>query len=340
MIVNLEKFIERERPEWERLEAILRQIAADPWRALPLAEVRELERLYQRASADLARLATFSAEPEARRYLETLVARGYSEIHGAQAERAIFSPGRWLSRTFPQTFRRHLVAMWFAIALTVVGAAFGGLAVAFDPEAKSVIMPFSHLQGDPAERVAQEERPGAQDRLKGKKATFAGTLMTHNIQVSFFAMALGFTAGVGTIILVFYNGVILGAVAIDYILAGQATFLFGWLLPHGVIEIPAILVAAQAGFVLASALIGRGQRERLAGRMRIAVPDVMTLCVGFMLMLVWAGMVESFLSQYHEPVIPYRWKIAFGAIEAAALLAYLCLAGRGSPGAKGQGATP
>ena len=62
--------------------------------------------------------------------------------------------------------------------------------------------------------------------------------------------------------------------------------------------------------------------------MRAAAPDVVTLCFGASLMLVWAGMVEAFLSQYHEPVIPYAAKIAFGAIEFAALLWYVAQAGR------------
>ena len=71
--------------------------------------------------------------------------------------------------------------------------------------------------------------------------------MTHNTQVSIFTLALGMTWGVGTIIMLFYNGVILGAVAVDYIHAGQTKFLLGWLMPHGVVEIPAILIAGQAG---------------------------------------------------------------------------------------------
>ena len=64
--------------------------------------------------------------------------------------------------------------------------------------------------------------------------------MTHNIKVSILTFAMGMTYGLGTIILLFYNGVILGAVAFDYILAGESIFLVGWLLPHGSIEIPAI----------------------------------------------------------------------------------------------------
>ena len=64
--------------------------------------------------------------------------------------------------------------------------------------------------------------------------------------------------GVGTIVMLFYNGVILGAVTVDYIRAGQTKFLAGWLLPHGAVEIPSILIAGQAGLVLALALIGWG----------------------------------------------------------------------------------
>jgi uncharacterized membrane protein SpoIIM required for sporulation len=124
-------------------------------------------------------------------------------------------------------------------------------------------------------------------------------------------------------------------VAVDYIHAGQTEFLLGWLLPHGVIEIPAVLVGAQAGLVLADALLGRGRRDPLAGRMRAAAPDIVTLALGAALMLVWAGTVEAFFSQYHEPVIPYAAKIGFGVAEGAALLWYFALCGR-APRAAGK----
>ena len=89
--------------------------------------------------------------------------------------------------------------------------------------------------------------------------------------------------------LLFYNGVILGAVALDYIPGGQTVFLLGWLLPHGVIEIPAILVGGQAGLVIAHALIGWGDRSSRAERLRHVSRDVVTLAGGVAVMLVWAG---------------------------------------------------
>jgi uncharacterized membrane protein SpoIIM required for sporulation len=151
--------------------------------------------------------------------------------------------------------------------------------------------------------------------------------MTHNTKVSIFTLALGMTWGVGTIISLFYNGVILGAVAVDYIRAGQTKFLLGWLMPHGVIEIPAILIAGQAGLMLAFALIGRGKRNTMRARLREISGDIATLIFGFTLMLIWAGFIESFLSQYHEPVIPYSAKIAFGCVELVLLTVFLSKSG-------------
>jgi uncharacterized membrane protein SpoIIM required for sporulation len=136
------------------------------------------------------------------------------------------------------------------------------------------------------------------------------------------------TYGIGTIVILFYNGIILGLVGLDYILAGQLVFLLGWLLPHGSIEIPAILLAGQGGLVLGHALIGRGDRAPLGRRLRAVGGDVMTIIGGVAVMLVWAGFVESFLSQYHEPVIPYWLKIAFGLTELGGLCWFLGTRGK------------
>jgi uncharacterized membrane protein SpoIIM required for sporulation len=243
-----------------------------------------------------------------------------------------FGPGSGLPRSirgeeYPRTFRRHLKAFQLAVVLTIGGVAFGALALRIDSEAKSVIMPFEHLQGSPSERVAKERERKGRD-MEGHKDSFSAQLMTHNTQVALFTLALGMTFGFGTIVELFYNGVILGAVGYDYVHDGQTVFLLGWLLPHGVIEIPAILVGGQAGFVIAYALIGWGSRISRAERLRLVSRDVVTLAGGAAMMLVWAGLVESFLSQYHEPVISYGTKITFGLVEAALLTFYLGFSGK------------
>ncbi len=329
MILNLEEFIGRERASWLELESILTRLEDEVGMRLSLSEVRRLHYLYERTAADLAKIQTFSAEPETRRHLESLVARAYGEIHETRSRRTNFHVFRWFFDTFPRTFRRHLRAFGLALIVIVAGSIFGGLAVALDPYAKGVILPFPHLLGDPGERVAGEEA-AENDRLAGGKSSFSAYLMTHNTKVAIFTLAMGMTFGVGTLILLFYNGIILGAVGVDYVLAGESAFLLGWLLPHGSVEIPSIVIAGQASLVLAGALLGQGRRRTLRQRLLDVRLDLVTLICGVAILLVWAGLIEAFFSQYHDPVLPYSLKISFGLLELALLVGFLCFCGRGS----------
>ncbi len=333
MIIDLQKFIAEEKVYWNELEELLNTTEERTRHTLNLEQIKRLHYLYQRVSSDLAKVMSLSSETDIRRYLESLVARAYGEVHEIRGKAHRFAPLKWFFQTLPQTFRLHIRAFWLSTAITLLGILFGGAALTFDPEAKDIIMPFPHLKGDPSERVAEEERMPegtGSDRLQGRKATFSTQLMTHNTKVSIFTFALGMTWGIGTLTLLFYNGVILGSVCLDYILAGELKFLAGWLLPHGAIEIPAILIAGQAGFVLAGALIGWGKRVALRTRLQHIFSDLVTLICGVAIMLVWAGLIEAFLSQYHEPVIPYITKIGFGWIELIALGFFLALSGRKS----------
>jgi uncharacterized membrane protein SpoIIM required for sporulation len=324
MIIDLPRFIAAERPTWTELERVLDRLEADPDRDLPLEEVQRFHFLYQKVSADLGRVATFASEPELKRYLESLTARAYGEIHETRARDSKFRPGHWFVNEFPRAFRKQSGAFYLSCLITLVGMIFGGLATALDDDAKEAILPqqFSHLTGDPAKRVAEEES-ARKDHMEGHKSYFASALMANNIRVSIFTLGLGITFGLGTILELFYNAVLLGMIVVDYALAGQTIFMLGWLLPHGVIEIPSILIAGQGGLMLGRALIGHGDRAPLGARLRSIGPDLMFIIFGFAVMLVWAGIIESFLSQYHEPVIKYWQKIAFGLAELAVLIWFL-----------------
>jgi uncharacterized membrane protein SpoIIM required for sporulation len=322
MIVDLKQFIERERSIWEELDKFLTRIENDPILRLTLEEVQRLHYLYERTGAGLVKISTFAAEPNLVRSLESLLTRAYAELQTGRSGTDKLSLRRWLFRTFPQTFRRHFRFFLAALFLTIFGALFGGAAVAFDPDAKAAIAPFPHLLQNPAERVKEEESK-TNPMLATSKSRFSATLITNNTKVSILVLALGVTWGIGTVILLFYNGVVLGAVIFDYVRAGQSVFLMGWLLPHGVIEIPAILIAGQGGLLLGQALIGWSSKESLSQRLRSVTGSLVTLISGAALLLIWAGLVEAFFSQYHEPVLPYQFKIVFGLVELVALLTFL-----------------
>ncbi|QHI68407.1 stage II sporulation protein M [Tichowtungia aerotolerans] len=326
MIINLQNFIEREKPVWDELDTLLTRISREPFGSFELEELKRFHYLSERTSADLVQIRDFANQNELQAYLESLVSRSFSEIQENRSNSLRFKPLTWFFKTFPQTFRRHARCFHLAVAITIGGMLFGGSAVVFDPSAKSALIPFPHLAQSPSQRVAEEE--AKQTISMDGKGSFSAYLMTHNTRVSIFILALGIGWGIGSIALLFYNGVILGAVIADYVVAGQSVFLAGWLLPHGSIEIPAILIAGQGGLLLARAMIGWGNQLPIRQRLQSILPNLVSLIGGTACLLVWAGIVESFLSQDHEPALPYAVKIAVGLIELVLLAVFLKFSGR------------
>ena len=201
----------------------------------------------------------------------------------------------------------------------------------WNPELKSELIPsqFSHVYESPSKRVEREEKQEF-DAFQGRQ-TFSAFLMANNIKVTITAMVLGISYGVLRIVVLFSNGIILGIIGFDYIADGQGVFLTAWLMPHGSWELPAICIGGQAGLVIARAMFGWGTNLRLRQRMARIRDDLLTLVGGAALLLVGAGLVESFLSQYHGPKL-YPWKIAFGSFQLVVLIAYLVFGGRGKEG--------
>ncbi len=328
MILDLDRFIREERGYWDELEELLAELRRRAEYRLDYDHARRFYYLYRRAAADLERLRTFAAEPELQGYIEGLVARAYAEVHETREKPYRLRPKKWLLVTFPATFRRHGMAFLATLAITLAGCLFGAYAVQNYEEAKRILLPFGHGDRNPAEEVREKEEEDANGHMQGAHSRFAAMLMVNNTKVSILAMALGITWGFGTIIILFHNGVAMGGVIIDYIQAGESEFLAGWLLPHGSVEIPAILIAGQAGLILGHAMIGWGNTKPLRARLRNVSPDLITLLFGVAILLVWAGIVESFFSQYHEPLLPYWLKISFGTVQLVGLFAYLGLAGK------------
>lgn len=327
MIIDIARFQRKERPYWDELEQELDLFDRDHARSFDVDRAQRFYYLYRRAASDLIALNQFPSEVELHAYVENIVARAYAEIHETRKRSRVRSLGFWLRRTLPQTFRRQAAAFFWSCGLTLIGAVLGAAIILYDYDSKMLVLPFPHLEGNPSDRVAFEEAAET-DRMEGGKSSFSAMLMVNNIRVSILALAFGITFGVGTGILLFYNGVILGAVACDYLMAGEGVFLLGWLLPHGSVEIPAILLGGQAGFALGFALVGWGNSVGLRRRLEAIRGDLVTLISGAALLLVWAGIIESFFSQYHEPYLPYWVKIAFGTIQLVLLFAYLFFVGR------------
>jgi uncharacterized membrane protein SpoIIM required for sporulation len=338
VILNLERFQAQAQPRWKNLESLLGVLESRPDRRLNPAEAQQLQGLYAQAGTDLNRVTHGALAPELRQYLERLVARAYAELYYAPPMRSeIWQPRRWLRifSAFPESFRRQSRYFALAVLVTVLGCTLGGLAVRYDPASVDVLLPADYLR-NPDQRVHEAEQGLGHLNSAQTEAAFSAQLIRHNIQVALLAAALGVTFGIGTALLLFENGVLLGAVAVHYTQHGFGLFMTAWLLPHGVFEIPSILIAGQAGFYLARLLLHRRENRNARQLMR----EWLVLVAGLAMMLVWAGIMEAFFSQHHAPVLPYGFKVAIAAAEFLLLTMYLLLIGRTEIGAEARSSIP
>ena len=165
---------------------------------------------------------------------------------------------------------------------------------------------------------------------------FTTYLFTHNIRVSIFAFALGFTFGIGTILLLFYNGTILGCLAYLYYQDGVFTFFVAWIGPHGALELPSIIFGATAGLLIGRALLRRNEGT-FQQQLRTLRPHLLNLIVGTACCLVVAGIVEGGFSQINEPTLSYPFKIGVAIALFAGLVGWLWRAGRPTDSASAIG---
>lgn len=320
------RFIEQRSGRWDRLAVLLDRLDANAKRGHePLAanEVDELFRLYRLASSDLNHAQTHTGRAALLAPLEALVARA----HGRLTRPARARPLRWWWRTmrhgFPAAIRRQWAMVALATALLLGGAAFGAVGTAVEPDFNRIFLPAEHLSQTPAERVAELESPdGAHRVAAGGHAVFSAFLAANNIKVSVLALALGLSFGVGTAVVMFFNGALLGCIALGYVTGGVGVFFVAWVGPHGSIELPCIVFAGAAGLIIGRAQWrGGGVWERLA-RDR---DDLVALITGGSTLLLVAALIEGGFSQVNEPTLPYGLKIAVAGVLFVLLLAYLFL---------------
>lgn len=321
--MDIDRFLHERNARWERLAALLDKAEQSPERELGPEGMRELLRLYRLTSADLNQARSLTAEPEILERLNALAGRGYRFIYrprrGGQVPRRI---GAFLGLEIPKAFQRHGTSVVFAVAAFLLGALFGIGAVVARPETAEDLIPQMFFTQSPRERVEEIERNEERIANVEDAAVFSSQLYVHNIRVSFLAFSLGALTLVGGIWILFYNGVILGAVAATYFLDGVTVFFLAWVGPHGALELPSIIFAGAAGLVVGRALLLPGDLSRGASLRRV-LPNVWRMMIGAAMVLVMAGLIEGSFSQFSAKTIPYALKISVAALLFVGLMAYL-----------------
>jgi uncharacterized membrane protein SpoIIM required for sporulation len=307
--VDVDSYVNLHKTEWTRLEQLCRN-GAHGLSKLSGQEIDDVVRLYLRVSSHLAEVQTRYHDPRLTEYLNQVVSRAHAAVYSGR-NRSFRAAARLFGARYRAAIHRTTPFIAAAAAVLALVTVSTLLWTANSREARAGLVP-------PIARDAMQ-RSGGGSPFDEPPVSLSTTILVNNVQVSFFAFALGVGFGVGTVYLLVQNGALIGALAGAYTAAGHAGTFWTLVLPHGMLELTAICIAAGAGLRMGWALIDPGERTRGTALVQDAA-DAAIVILGVIPAFVIAAIIEGFLtpSTVAGPV-----KLAVGALVASAYLIFL-----------------
>jgi len=316
--VDLDRYIAANDHQWRRLEELTKRIGALLGRGrVDESELDEFLRLYQRCSAQLSHVRSHYQDTALTQRLTMLVGRARTVIYAGRRRSPWAVIGDFFARDFPGAVWHARWAM-AASALAFFGPAIGvALWLLNDPAAMDA-------SASAASRQFYVEELFEQYYSEQSPIDFFLYVTFNNIWVGFLAFAGGATAGIFTVIVLVSNGWYGGEVAAWMYEAEDGARFWGFILPHGLLELSAIVIAGGAAFVVAGAMLVPGERTR-TDALRDAGQRAGTIALGVVTLFVLAGLIEGFVTgRGFSPEV----RIGIGAIGWLAAMAYFGIVGR------------
>ncbi len=321
--------------QWFELDRLVNKSMRGGLKVLSSAELHRLPVLYRSVLASLSVARRTAMDRALLLYLEALAGRAYLTVYGSRRSTK-GALRRALFETFPQRVRAMAPELGLSTLFLALGAFVAvGLMKSDMGWYDAFVNPALANGRDPNATTETLREVLYSGGNHGEElATFASFLFVHNARIGMLCFALGFAGGIPTALLLFSNGLMLGAFIELYASRGMTVELLGWLLPHGVPEIGAVILCGAAGLHLGRSMLLPGKRSvrdslAAAGR-RSAI-----VVAGAVVLFGIAGLVEGI---FRQAVTDLTLRYALFGFNLLWFTAWLFLAGRTKRGAAAKGA--
>jgi uncharacterized membrane protein SpoIIM required for sporulation len=291
MITN--RWIEKRKVYWDRMATLVGGVNSRGLRSRSGAELREMALLYRQIASDLSALRQEGTARTTEVHLNQLLARAHEIVYSGRKTR-ITDIWRFFSEEYPRIFRRLLPFTTASLAIFLGGALLGSLLTLARPEFER------HLLG-PYMIDTIERHEMWTHSVTSMAPQASSAIMTNNLGVTFATFAAGITAGLGTLYMIGWNGILLGVIGTACHKAQMSVQLWSFVAPHGSLELPAIVIAGGAGLRLAWGLLFPGIYRR-GHSLSLGGAEAVRLIGGVIPMLIVAGILEGFFSPSAAPV--------------------------------------
>jgi uncharacterized membrane protein SpoIIM required for sporulation len=305
------RFRQEREATWRELEALVDRVQRGGLGALSAEELGRFPVLYRAALSSLSVARAIALDAALLAYLNALAARAHVVLYGGR-EPFASAFGRFWARAFPRAVRALGWHLGLAALLTVLGVGVAWRELGRDPARFSDFVSPAYAQGRGPEATDEDLKAVLQGKQSPRAAliAFSSFLFTHNAGIGLASLGLGFVAGIPVAYLLLSNGLVMGAFGWLYGTRGMGWDFWGWVLPHGVTEIWALLLCAAGGLRIGQALVFPGRASRLTS-LRQAGETAGVVALGAVAMFAVAGLIEGVFRQtVGDPGI--RWSVAGG----------------------------
>ena len=303
-------FEQQYEPVWQQIEAALEKPARDK-----NSEILAEHYLLLCQQLAIAKERMYDAALVER--LNNLVLGVYRELYRYRAETRL-NIYAFLKRDFPLAIYRHRYFILLAFLVMVLPGLVAGTWTYFDEDAV-----YSVLEGSQVRQVERMYDPEARKLGREREADtdifMFGFYIKNNISVAFRCFAGGMVLGIGTLLVLFFNGMFMGSIAGHLTRLDYGDTFYPFVVGHGSFELTAIVFSGAAGLRLGYAILSPGQLSRLDA-IRKAGRDVVPMLFGIVLMLVIAAFLEAFWSS--STSLSIEVKYAVGAVLWTLVLLY------------------
>ncbi len=307
--MDLDAYVGAHGHEWHRLDQLVssRRRSGD--------EADELIALYQRTATHLSVVRSSAPDPVLVGQLSRLVARARAAVTGS-ADPAWRDVTRFVTGAVPAAIYRAR-AWWGSVLVVSVVVAFAlGAWVAGHPGVQTQLIPQAEL-----DRLVDTDFESYYSTYA--HGSFAAQVWTNNAWITAVCIALG-VLGAPVIYLLWMNVANVGLIGGVMVSHGRADLFFSLILPHGMLELTAVFVAAGTGLRLFWAWVEPGARTRsqaLAEEGRAAF----AIAVGLVGVLAVSGFIEAFVT---PSGLPTAVRIGIGVLAEVGFLSYVFVLGR------------
>jgi uncharacterized membrane protein SpoIIM required for sporulation len=311
--MNVQRWIARRAEKWQELEVLLKKAESQGVKSLSAAEIGNLASLYRSVAADLARAQTNQISQSIISELQALTSRAYSQVYRGSHRQELTGIRNFYAWELPQVLRQTWIYTAIAFGFFLLGGLIAWWFAWQDPNFLPLIVPPQLIE---KVRDRHELWMGS---ILGTEPLAASGIMINNLAVAFRAVAGGIAAGLLTVVILFFNGLMIGGVATLVGQYGLAYPFWAFVFPHGALELPAIFIAGGAGLLIGRGLVFPGAYRR-RDALRIYGLQAAKLVMGIVPMLFMAGTIEGFFSP--QTVIPSPLKYLTGIVIFACFIFY------------------